>query len=877
MGTFNVDAFSAAAGGGADPVTSFGVAFGVPSCMLGLASAALALLPTPALVLMQQRLLEAKAAAEDQIASLYRSLFQALGIEEDEFGGFKSIFGDESAVALALANLSAAIGYINAFYEEYQDIVDNIEAIVACFNQFDKLEKNQNENVSTGTTTFPSETALESIRQRANPLADFVQDTVRQVRLINEILADRRINPDLEPCFPASAEFDELFEGTTLRRCPEEDPGLVEKEEIFRLTYGPPVSVDGKYILTADGLYYDSQSGGLEPVFLSISGMVPPGDKWKYDYDPNLGGKGDQISIQSLNKFTDNIFDISRVDDSKGLSKFYEADHFLAVLRQQRDKHIYDLSSELSQFEQSEGENSPIVQNQRQVILAEIANHNNKIDRRKKQIEVAVKVPTMYGDEDLVFLPGQIPINDFSFLEKYNINVDLELQKKLVFSQAEVNGIVLPLTPKFVKSSYKAPSVGFAHLEVPNVGKGSIIYTPSGQGSGTLLSLNDQIVSEGLFAIYNFLDSRLELPSSMNFNLTNCATSNRYNDAQFVGTNPQNVFFSGLAIPYLEGIVKNKSSFPAGASALGSFIKLPDTKEFRELTYNRDGFSLECWVHVPNITDEEQGWLGSTTSSLTKVLLGCENTGIASGVTNLAYTGEEKDLDFLDNDKSTNFVRGMLLGFTRDRRITQENTGYSNVNADNDPDLTSLFLAPTISKDFSSLSWVNKDDCAEVEDFYKMKVQINSNSTLQKIDSEFVLLDICVNPRKDIITFYADGELLVTSSISETFGVKPTEAFNLPSFKKPNSFEYDSSSTDGPLTVQNGPYNNTYYTPWIVGGGWTDGMYKYGNFMGGDRGGIVSGLRGHIGSLKFYSKPLNSNEVLKNYNAQKGLFKNIKV
>ena len=37
----------------------------------------------------------------------------------------------------------------------------------------------------------------------------------------------------------------------------------------------------------------------------------------------------------------------------------------------------------------------------------------------------------------------------------------------------------------------------------------------------------------------------------------------------------------------------------------------------------------------------------------------------------------------------------------------------------------------------------------------------------------------------------------------------------------------------------------------------------------------ISGLRGHLGSIKFYSKPLNSGEVLKNYNAQKDVFENM--
>ena len=43
------------------------------------------------------------------------------------------------------------------------------------------------------------------------------------------------------------------------------------------------------------------------------------------------------------------------------------------------------------------------------------------------------------------------------------------------------------------------------------------------------------------------------------------------------------------------------------------------------------------------------------------------------------------------------------------------------------------------------------------------------------------------------------------------------------------------------------------------------------------RSGFVSGLRGHIGSLKFYSKALDPMEVKVNYDAQKGYFKNIKI
>ena len=157
------------------------------------------------------------------------------------------------------------------------------------------------------------------------------------------------------------------------------------------------------------------------------------------------------------------------------------------------------------------------------------------MNRRKKQIEVSVKAPQIYGDETVPeFAPGEVPINDFSYLEQYNLVVDLEKQKALIFEQAEVVGMVLPIVPKFVKSPPKPTSITFEHMNVPKVGKGSIIYTPSGSPSGTLLSLTDQIATNGLFAIYNFLESEVVTPSSADFNINNCALENDYNNAKLV-------------------------------------------------------------------------------------------------------------------------------------------------------------------------------------------------------------------------------------------------------------------------------------------------------------------------------------------------------
>ena len=491
---------------------------------------------------------------------------------------------------------------------------------------------------------------------------------------------------------------------------------------------------------------------------------------------------------------------------------------------------------------------------------------------------MAIKAPQLYGDASgSIFPPGKIPINDFSYLEDYNLNVDLEKQKALVFSQAEVTGIVLPITPTFVASQAKPASMSIEHLNVPTIGKGSILYSPSGSQAGTVLSLNDQIVNDKLFAIYNFLETKTTLPSSLEFDTTNCATTDLYNNGQMVTTSPRNLFSSGLGIPYLEGIVKNKSSDTKAASALGSYFKLPDSPEYRDLTYNPSGFTMECWVHVPHITSGSEGWLSGTTSSLTKVLLGCENTGVAMGSSALDHTGAFRDLDYLENLRGDQFTRGMLCGFTRDRRITQASAGYSNNQEQNDPSFgrsLSFFVAPTQARDFSSVSFINNDDCQDYASFYKMKVDLSSTG-FGDVSSQFVLVDLAVDPVKDQVRMYADGALVATSSVTKVFGTEKGVGPNLPTFKKNNSFEYSSTTVDAPRSLRTGPKLNTFYTPWIVGGGYTDGMYLHGNFMGGDRSGITSGLRGHIGSLKFYSKALDTGEILQNYKAQQGFFKSI--
>ena len=656
---------------GTGTLEAIGMSYGLPSCMLNLGKQALSLLPSGLLSDIQTKIFGAKSKAEEKTKEFFKKLGMNTGVFEVLTEGglwewysdtsWMGIDNDESQEGDNLAGLLGALDYAidvgAALYQNYEDLQDIIGGAKECLEKWKTVHDFRAGGSGDERNTLPPEEQVELLDSLyAGDKAGLQKTTAFTSRcndsldLINTILRERAADPSLEPCFLDSAELDPFLSQTNYKRCAPEDPEVgQEEQEVFRLTYGPPKSSAGQYVLTSDGLYYDSQTGGLDPVFLAISGIVPVGDQWKYDYDPNLGGKGQAVSIKSLNQFTDNIFDPDRIDDSIGLQEYYNEDHFLAVLKQQRNKLTFDLSADLQGFIDS-GEALSVIQNQRQLIISEIANHNNKINRRKKQIEVAIKAPQIYGDAGgPIFPPGEVPINDFSYLADYNLAVDFEKQNALIFKQADVVGIILPIEAKFAATSEKPPSISIDHLKVPTVGKGAILYSPSSTNAGTVLSLTDQIVNKDLFAIYNFLETTLELPSSINFPVTNCATENRYNNAQLVGASKRTLFVSGLGIPYLEGIVKNKSTDPAGASGLGSYAKLPDTKEFQDLTYSPSGFTMECWAHVPDIMDGGVGWLSSTASSLTKVILASENVGSASGVLAVDHTGSERDLDFLEN------------------------------------------------------------------------------------------------------------------------------------------------------------------------------------------------------------------------------------
>ena len=510
--------------------------------------------------------------------------------------------------------------------------------------------------------------------------------------------------------------------------------------------------------------------------------------------------------------------------------------------------------------------------NFKQALLSEVAYHEDKIRRRKKQIEIAAKVSSVFGRRN-PFPPGKVPINDFSYLQDCNISLALDKQKQLVLRQDEVSGVVLPIRPTFVVATANmGVSDELEYLTVPKVGTGAIIVDSSGTSdpSAVELSLEDVIITDRLISVYNYLNSNIEVyPSSTNFTVLNCATEDDYNNAQLVGSTQDSVFGLGLASVYLEGITKNNGTSP---SAVGSYIKLPDTTEYQDWLYNADGATFQAWTHVPDLSSNSS-WYNNDASSLYRLILASENTGTRPEVT------RTEDIFSIKNERLAEYHRGLIAGFTRDARWTK-GTLPSNNESDNEASSAGFVIAPTISYDQSSIGFITKD-CSIADGLLGMFVPASattaSGKSLFDVADGFCDIAFSINYKKDTLSVYLDSELLATSSIQDSFGVPQLSPIKLPSSRFQNSFEYNSSSVGEPaaIALKSGPKLNTFFTPWILGGGYTDGMALQGNFMGGDYGGITSGLRGYLGSTKFYAKALTAQEVLFNYKIQSKLYKSI--
>ena len=891
-----------------DPLGELGMQYGAPKCLVDFSKEILSLLPTSMLGGFSQGLIKGKAAAQAAMATAVKKLFRDTGIVEFDTTTGKLVFlsgssknGIENGELDFLGEVGEFLGALAgagaALWENYQVAQEFIQQIEDCISQVEQWLDKGNDNSGP---KYPTSVSLVVAKAEIQNALEYIESVNNQLANIDDIIRERVADPTREP----------VLNGITTSAVGDDG----EVEPIFRLVYGPPKSKSGQYLLSEDGLYYDSQGrryqGGSLPSEADI-GFVPDPSKWKLEHPANLGGKGTSFSIKELERYFDTILDVGQIDDSDNLKIYYDKDTFLTALFGQKNVAVHELKKQREKLEASGyTEDSALIINIKQQLFSTLDEYDRKINKRKKQIEVAVKSQDLFGTENF-FRPGEVPVNDFSYLGNINLNISIQKQRILTFDHGEVEDIVLPIRPTFVRATAANRRTIIDPIEVADMGTGAIVdLNEVSSTTSPALTVTDDITTKSLVACYSFLVPEVESPNSTEFKILNHHTEAGYNNAQLVGKSLQSVFVSGLAIPKLDGIVRyaylNDGQGTFAPSGLGSYLRLPQTQEMQNLMYNTSGCSFDMWLHMPNfcgssnffeITDASADMnLQASDASWTdfnfyKIILANENIGGS-------FTG---NAETQSNQFGTKTVKGMLMGFTRDPQITQQSVqargtdldpGASlNIDTSSTTSSISFFIAPTQSINGTDVEFIRSGDCEnQVNTYLNMSVDVTATTSsgyrLLDLSSDFYHLSVSMDVRNDLISVFLNGELLASKAYSEVFGTTEKEPARIPTFISPMdsddpSFFYDTTKLTNEQTTDfaNGPVNDVFFTPWIVGGGWTDGIpvdTSSGGFMSTSHG-FYSGLTGHIGSFKVYSKPLNISEAYKNYTAHKGFFEDIDV
>lgn len=865
---FNVDSFIESN----NPAANAAVQFGVPACALNLAGEALGLLPTPALIALRMSTLQGKMAAEQDIQALIGWIRDTFGLHDiiDENGRLAfqskfSLFGIDifSVFGQVAGYIQAITAFGSAIYRDYQAIGDKIDEIKDCLDSFKKSTDAQTAGAANGRT-FVIGDRTQGELAFLDQVSNFIDRSDAFIRRIDAELRRRAENPDLEPVFNGDIDTSGLLPLFT-------DRIVTSPKELFRLSYGPPKSKKGIFILSIDGIYYDSQTSGLSPVFTELSRRKSELDYkflWDFKQDPNLGGRGQGISNADIKDYVNSVLDVTKINDSEIIRKYYDEDNYLEQLLAQRNKRIYDLSSHITILEDDVNASEADIFNLRQSLLSENATYQTRINKRKKQIELAVA----FGGRK--YKPGQIPLNDFSYLANKNVLFEIEKQRQLVLDFDDVDGIILPVSATFVSPPKDNVITNLEHLVLSLVGEGNIPTGASSYDSSTVtdIPLMPRIETNNLLAVYNFLETNIELPSSTQYLLDNCITNNNTLNGRLISSSIESVFRKGLGIPYLNGLVS--LDLYGNVTGLNNAVVLRETKQLNDLMYSKEGATLDFWIHAPSIKP-------ATVGSIIKqyqIILANENFGI------LPNEDPQPNIDYIRPNYGAGVVRGMLMGFTRDRRIT-EGLPASETDGLNYASATCFFIAPTQSADTSTIGFINKSDALAIEDCsaytlpYAFTFNINQRNAegqaFSSITTGFQHVAVNFNPKENQISVYLNGTLMATSGMNEVFPVNKNQMPRIPTFIKQNSFKYNQESLPNASTYFHG-IEPVRYTPWVIGGGYTDG-FPDGNFLGNKFGGQQSGLNGYLGSFKFYNKSLSVKQIINNYEAQKSFFRNIDI
>ena len=269
--------------------------FGFPKCLTILTKDALSLLSGDILGGLATGMAEGRANARNSIGATSEWIHNLGILEYNSDTGKLGLFSDSSQAGVDnFGNfIGKSIGEFQGALQAAQSVTDEVEALMNCLDGYlEYLEKGNNkidpDSALSGEEQIARTKGQFLIKKSQVDAAQAYIDKVNHIiDDIGSILLARQENPDLIPVFA-------------------EDPGQ-EESPIFRLSYGPPKAKKGKYLLSVDGLYYDSQErvyadGSPIPTTEDLK-FIPAKDRWMMDHSPNLGGRGTSTNSRSAKKY----------------------------------------------------------------------------------------------------------------------------------------------------------------------------------------------------------------------------------------------------------------------------------------------------------------------------------------------------------------------------------------------------------------------------------------------------------------------------------------------------------------------------------------------------------------------------------------------
>ena len=807
----------------------------------------------------------------------------------------------------------------------------------------------------------------------------------------------------------------------------------------FDLEYGPPISAGNNFVLSRDGLYYDSRNEKVPQIVPNVLSST----MWTLEFDSNKGGRGVTFNEDESTPEGGTIFDLEMdlgINNQRVLD-FYRYDDVLQQFVDDRQSQLTTVSGYISEIMlEGYSETDALVQSYYSQLGAVVATYHSKIKRRKRQLEIAAIygrnaffvtakdhplgegvffkfIPPVgksyeylltYDDLDeetktttwlttgggdtvawdtennevaaapnsynVIAKEGmweevpRIPINDFSYLK--STEVPLAMQRKITLFSEDLDTIIAPYQAQYVIAP-DTPENFTEKLSVDMIGFGDWVHREStGSFSSTTpeyKSLTDDIVSEDLKICYNFLDpAAVTQPSGSLYGLNNAAEGSTRLDGKLVAHSQSFLFPSGVGTAFLGGtIFDEEAKFDTSwDNAKGSYVRLPNiTKDYEEtslpcngvkqldnLFYQPSGVTFDFWTYVPTLVTDLDSF------HRYRLVLSNENSGPVFN-DYITATNSRPTVDFGESIRTSNPDRtlGLMVGW-RDRGNPKGDGATKN----NSPSGLEFIIAPTVSQNQyytqnPNISWGHSTCIAERWNGPSLAPSINqvkelgmyvtssivtdSGKGIADASGAYVHFNIAFDYELNETRICLDGEHLMTSALNKVLGVRPQE------IKTPTPVKIDLADQSQEIT-QNYPNresflgNNIYdeyvtpervafpvFTPWIIGGGYSDNMptipgspYRPMGFLGsntnntyqetnvgaqvetetigtlgdfitgqhtpplsnskggsdGDRFRIPrSGLNGHMGSFKIYSKPLSIIEAKINFDAQQAFFKSV--